>query len=277
MSFIAAGLGAVGSLLGGLFGESAASKAAKAQQQADQQAAASAAKYGTEAQDFITQQLAKSQGNLNPFLNTGTQATLTLADLTRTPGQGLLTPFTEQFKAPTAAEAAATPGYQFALQQGQEAIQNSAAARGNLLSSTALKGLDQYSQGLASQTYGDVYQRALGEFQQRYNIFNTNQANQFNRLSSLAGAGQQAATTAGQLNTTAAGQVGNVLLGTSGQIGQALEAGGAARASGYVGAANAWNGAIGGITNSLAGAPWNLARVSNNPYGTPTSDSSYPT
>lgn len=261
----AAGIGAVGSLIGGLIGSHAAKKAAQAESDAAAAAQASATKYGSESSDFIKQQLSRSQGQLDPFAQTGQQANLTLADLTKTPGQGLLANFNEQFKAPTAEQAAATPGYQFALQQGQEAIENSAAARGNLLSSTALKGLDQYSQGLASQTYGDTYQRALGEFQQRYNIFNQNQANQFNRLSQLSGQGQQAATTEGQLGGQASGQMGQVLLGTSQQVGNDILAGGAARASGYMGSANAWSGALGGFTNAIA--PLKLSDLTrSNPY-----------
>lgn len=251
-AFAAPIIGAVGSLFGGLFGSSAAKKAAEAQRLAAQQAADFAKSQGKQATDFTSGQLQRSQANLDPFLKTGQQAEMTLGDLMKTPGQGLLTPFSEQFHAPSAGEAEATPGYQFALDQGRQAIENSAASRGNLLSSTALKGLDQYSQGLASQTYGDTYQRSLGEFQQRYNIFNQNQSNQFNRLSSLAGTGQEAANTEGALGGQASGTMGNILLGTSGQVGSALQNAGAARASGYVGSSNAWQGALGGITNNLA-------------------------
>lgn len=251
-AFISGIAGIGGSILGGILGSSAAKKAAKEQSDAAAAAQASAGKYGKQASDFTANQLQRSQGNLDPFLRTGTEAQLTLSDLMKTPGQGLLQGFGEQFHAPSAGEVENTPGYQFQLKQGQEAIENSAASRGNLLSSTALKGLDQYSQGLASENYASAYQRSLGEFQQRYNIFNQNQANQFNRLSQLAGTGQAAANEEGQLGSQASGTMGNILLGTSGQVNNAIQAGGAARASGYIGSANAWNSAIGGATNSLA-------------------------
>jgi hypothetical protein len=42
------------------------------------------------------------------------------------------------------------PGYKFEQQQGQQAIQNSAAARGQSLSGNTLQGLEQFGQGLAS-------------------------------------------------------------------------------------------------------------------------------
>ncbi len=54
-----------------------------------------------------------------------------------------------------------TPGYQFALNQGIDAIQKSAAARGTLLTGGTLKGIAQYASGLADQTYGNQYDRYL--------------------------------------------------------------------------------------------------------------------
>jgi hypothetical protein len=62
--------------------------------------------------------------------------------------------------APGAQQAAlaATPGYQFALQQGLQSTQASANAMGLGLSGNTLTALDQYSTGLANQTY----QQAVG-------------------------------------------------------------------------------------------------------------------
>lgn len=54
------------------------------------------------------------------------------------------------------------PGYQFQLEQGQNAINNSMAARGLGNSGAALKSLTNYSQGLASQEYDKVYNRNVG-------------------------------------------------------------------------------------------------------------------
>lgn len=62
-----------------------------------------------------------------------------------------------------------SPGYQFTLQQGNNAINNSAAAQGGLLSGKAAKSLASYSSGLANQTYGDAYNRYLQNRQQGYN------------------------------------------------------------------------------------------------------------
>src|SRR6202008_2057655 len=99
------------------------------------------------------------------------------------------------------------PGFQFRLKTGLDALQNSAAARGGLLSGNTAKALEDYSQNYASNEYSNVYGRSLGEYQQAYNIFQNNQANKFNRLASLSGLGQ---TSAGQLNSAGQSAASNV-------------------------------------------------------------------
>lgn len=157
----------------------------------------------------------------------------------------------QEFQAPTAAQAAQTPGYQFALQQGQQALQNSAAAKGGLLSGNTAEALDQYSQGLADSNYQQTYNNALGQYQTAYNQFQNNQANTYNRLAGLAGTGQ---TAAGQLNSAgqaAASNIGNISQTAGQQIGQSAQNAGAATASGYVGQANAINSGIGSGVGSV--------------------------
>lgn len=109
------------------------------------------------------------------------------------------------------------PGYQWSVDQGSRALQNSAAARGVLNSGATAKALTTFGQGLADQQYG----------------------NYFSRLQSLAGIGQSA--------TNATQQAGNAFAAGSGQaIGNA----GNARASGYIGSANAFAGGLGGFATS---------------------------
>ncbi len=71
------------------------------------------------------------------------------------------------FAAPTLAEAQAQPGYQFGLNQGLGAIQNSAAAAGTLRGGGTLKSLFDYGNAAAEQNYGNVYS-------QDANTYNTN-------------------------------------------------------------------------------------------------------
>lgn len=188
---------------------------------------------------------------------TGTGAQTTIpTSLSSLSGSNQLTPFTnwnQTFQAPTAATEQNDPGYQFRLQQGQQALENSAAARGGLLSGGTAKALQQYGQDYASNEYGNVYNRALGEYQQNYNIFQNNQNTQFNRLASLAGYGQTSAAQLGGLGQQAAGNTSNTLLTSGQQVGNSLQNAAAARASGYVGAANAYANMFGNANSNLLG------------------------
>jgi hypothetical protein len=51
------------------------------------------------------------------------------------------------------------PGFAFAMEQGQKALERSASAKGTLLTGGALKDLAGYSTGMALQGYGDAWNR----------------------------------------------------------------------------------------------------------------------
>lgn len=65
------------------------------------------------------------------------------------------------FTAPTIEQIQADPAYQFRLNQGLQAMQRSAAARGTLQTGGTLKDLMDYGQAAASQEYDNAYNRAL--------------------------------------------------------------------------------------------------------------------
>jgi hypothetical protein len=109
------------------------------------------------------------------------------------------------------------PGYAFQLQQGNQALQNSAAAGSGALSGAALKDLLKYNQDYAGTAYNDAFNR-----------YQTQQGNIFSRLSDIAHLGQNAAAGVGAQGTALAGNAGQ----------QAYNAGSAAGA-GTVGAGNA--------------------------------------
>lgn len=115
------------------------------------------------------------------------------------------------------------PGYAFRLSEGQKALDRQAAARGGLISGGALKAAQRYGQDMGSQ-----------EYQNAFNRYQIERSARLNPLQSLAGVGQ---TSVNQLG--AAGQ--NYASG----MGEALGASAQARASGYMGAANAIGGGIG--------------------------------
>lgn len=76
---------------------------------------------------------------------------------------------------------AQNPGYQFDLQQGQQAIGRQAAAQGTLLSGGELKDINDYTQNMAQNAYEQAFQN-----------YNSQQQQQFARLADLTGMGQQA-------------------------------------------------------------------------------------
>lgn len=238
-SIAAAGLGAAGSIASGSEQAGASKNAAQLQAQEAQNALAQ-----------NQQQFNTNQQDIAPFLKGGTQAEGELSGLTSTPGQGLLTPWNQTFQAPTEQQAEQYPGYQFQLQQGQNALENSAAASGGLLTGGNEAALDQYSQGLAQQDYGNVYNQALQQYQLGYNQFENNQTNEYNRLAGLSGAGQNAASTLGSLGQQNANTAANIDLTTGAQQGQSLQNAGAATASGYAGATNALAGGVNNISQA---------------------------
>jgi hypothetical protein len=244
---IVAGISAAGAIGGGALSAHAAGKAADAQSAAAQQAAALQHQDAQAALDFQKKQYADQQKNMAPWLQAGK------TDLATLQGQlpSLTAPFAEKFKAPTAATEQNDPGYQFRLQQGMKALQNSASARGDLLSGNTLAATTQYGQDYASGEYGNVYNRAMQEYQNRFNVYNANQTNKFNRLASLSGVGQTSAQQLGQSGQAAANNVSNTLLTSGQQIGQNINNAAAATASGYIGAGNAWGGAASGIGNNV--------------------------
>lgn len=183
-------------------------------------------------------------GQEQPFLQGGYGAETGLNQLLGTaPGSFNGTPngyLTQQF---SPKDLQNYPGYQFQLQQGDQAIQNSAAASTGAVSGPALKSLVNYNQGLAGTTYNNAF-----------NQFQTQQTNIFNRLNSIAGLGQNAAGNLGNAGTS---------LGTG--IAQAQAAAGGSLAGGVVGATNSIGngvllnglmngGATGGINDPTSGA-----------------------
>lgn len=120
----------------------------------------------------------------------------------------------------------ADPGYQFRMDEGMRALEGSAAARGGLLSGAAMKAIQKYGQGVASQEYGNAYSR-----------YTADQTNQYNRLAGLVNTGMGATN---QTSNAAANFANNA---SSNIIGA-----GNAAAAGQIGSANAL---VGGINSGI--------------------------
>ena len=207
------------SILGSVVGAVGATSAADTQAAGQERAAQTQ-------RDMFNQTTANEQ----PYMNAGYGASDTLSQLmgrTGTPGtnvgdtglaQGYLT---QQFN-PTQAQMEAYPGYQFARDQGDQAVRNADTPNQGALSGATLKDLMKFNVGTANQFYGQYF----NQFQQQQN-------NVFNRLSGIASLGQNAAAGVGN---------NGAQLGTG--IAQAQAGAAASQAGGIVGATNSISGGL---------------------------------
>lgn len=211
MSFVAAAV--VGSaVVSSVVANNAAKKAAKAQVDAADKASQ------TELEMFE-----QNREDMKPWRDAGTTSLAQMLEGTKDGGE-----FNRNF---TMADFVKDPGYEFRMNEGQQAIERGAAARGGALSGRALKEATRYGQDFASNEYGNAYNR-----------YNNDLSTRFGRLSSIAGTGQTSTAQIGQMGTQVAGQIGE----------NTLQAGNA-RASGYVGRANAINSGLQSIGNYYMG------------------------
>lgn len=147
----------------------------------------------------------------------------------------------------------ADPGYAFRLSEGQKALDRQAAARGGLISGGALKAATRYGQDMGSQEYTNAFNR-----------YQTERAATLNPLQSLAGVGMTTAN----------------ILGSAGQsygagAGEAYQNAANARASGYVGGANAFTGGLGSYLNYSQGQDYLNRLRPPTPYGPPQTVTGY--
>jgi len=222
----------VGSVVGGIQSRNAAQSASEAQKEAAQKAQALELQNQQSGINFQTGEWTGQQANEQPFLKEGQTSANSLGALLQ---QG--------FHAPTLAEVEQTPGYQFQLQQGTQAIDENAAATGNLLSGNTGTALQQYGQGLASTTYQQAYNNALNSYMANYQS-----------LLGGTGVGETAAGQLGSQGQAAANNLSALYLTGGAQQAQQLTNYGNASAAGSIGSANAWNQMIQSLQNE-------------NPYG----------
>lgn len=166
----------------------------------------------------------KTEANFQPYLDLGKQGSAQLG--------GSIASLTTPFASTPGAELeslAQTPGYQFALQQGEQAAQNGFAAQGLGSSGAAIKGGVNYAEGLAGTTYQNQFTNYLAQQQQIYN-----------QLQGITGVGENAAAGEGTLLNQGTGQAIN-----------ATEGAGTAGAAGTIGSSNALASGISGIGNGV--------------------------
>ena len=228
MAVASALIGGAAALGSGLIASRGARRAARAQERAAQSAEQTQRQMferQIELQEPFRQAGLTAQQQIMQLLGIGGDASM--------PGYGSMArPFGQQ-------DFEQDPGYAFRQQEGMRALERSAAARGGLLSGNTMRGIQRFGQDLASQ-----------EYQNAFNRFQIERAARLNPLQSLMGSGQSAAN----VMTGAAGQAGQ-------NIGQMQLGAGQARASGYIGQANALAGALGGIGSAAMQLPLYQAQL----------------
>lgn len=199
-------------------------KAAEAQTQGIQQSMMAQMLAAQQAAQALQQSQKQAEVAYQPYQQFGTEATNRLATLMGLrPGvdSGAL------MQQPTIAELQMDPGYAFREQQGMQAVNRSAAAAAGLQSGSALKAAQRFGQDLASQEYGNAYNRFM--------------QNRQNQIGLLTGGTQTGFGAAQGLGNAAIG-TGTNLANVYGNLGQGLGQGyadaGAARASSYMAPTN---------------------------------------
>ncbi len=197
-----------GAVVGGVASNMAAGKQADAAENAADMSAESAEKMRQDLAPYT----ALGQAAINPLWEAMGFTSDGAGNYGVNPGAGINQRFSFG-----AQDLARTPGYQFALSQGLKGTNNAMASQGLGLSGAQMKGLSSFATGLADQTYGDQFNRALSTFNTNYQV----DANRINNLQSMLNTGQNSAAQTGQAAITGANNAGNYLT----QAGNAQAAG----------------------------------------------------
>ena len=207
------------------------------QGQAAKKAAAESAAATRYAADINKQMFDITNENLRPYRE---QGQLTLKDL-----MARMPELTRGYTAEDFNQGI-DPGYQFRLAQGQKAFENQANRAGGLIGGNVMQGMQDYTQGQASQEFANAFGRNT-----------TTQTNIFNRLKGIADMGLGATGTTAEAATR-----------TGESMGSAAIAGGQAQAAGQIGAAKAYGNTLQGMAN-YATLPYYMQPQIQPGYGTP--------
>lgn len=193
-------------------------------QNASQRQAASMQSDAAQRAIDLQAQINQQQMALNaPFYSAGVTGQNRLMDLLGLGTNKTAADYGKYAKDFSMADYQADPGYAFRLSEGMKQLAGGARARGGAVSGRTMMGAQDYAQGLASQEYGNAFNR-----------YQTNRANQLQPLGNLQNVGVSAANQQSAALGNYGSNVGNLL----GQQGQAY-------AAGALGQGNTINNAIG--------------------------------
>ena len=222
-------MGFIGSMVGGILGANAAGTASGQLSQGAQQAQALELKNQQAAQGSQATATAQNQAAEQPYQQLGS-----------TSAAGLQSLLQKGFQAPTLQQAQQTPGYQFQLNSGTQALNAGGAATGNLMSGTQGTALQKYGQGLGQSAYQSTYNNALQQYMSNY------QSLMGGTNAGLTSTGQM-----GQLGQAGAQNLANIDLTGGQQQALQLNNAAAARAQGTLGSAAGWGQFAGGLGSGL--------------------------
>jgi len=222
-------LGDIKDTIGDVYNDLSGKTAARAARNAAK-TQAEAIQYGIDVQD---RQFNQSRADMMPWLESGRA---NLATLGERMGRGDFDMPDMDLEGPAFNfNMQMDPGYQFRIAEAEKALGRMAAARGNRLSGGSLAELSDRIGDMASNEYSNAFGRQYGMWQDAYgrrqNAYTrqaANKADQFGRLSGMAGMGQQQASSLASLGQGYASNMGNMY----NQMG-------AAQAGGIMGQANA--------------------------------------
>lgn len=211
--FLAAAV--VGSgIVGALSGNSAAKKAANASQEATDKTIA-----------LQKEQYDQTRADLSPYAEAGRTGLDALQQRAASNDNAYGSVTNPTYTAPAAfsygeGDYKQSPGYQFQLDRGLDAIQSSQASRGAMYSGATQKAIAKFSQGLAAQDFNQERQFAYGKYIDQNNRDRTNYTDdrdyltnrydtQTGTVANLAGIGQNAAAGTAAAGSAYAANVGN--------------------------------------------------------------------
>jgi hypothetical protein len=240
-------IGAGGSIVNGILGSNAASSAANAQVQAGTNALNQQQQQRNNTLSTLSGIYSTDTAALQPYQAAGSTAVSALQAGAANGGEFNSTPTSAQVMNED-------PGYQFNLQQGQQAVERAEAAGGSVGSGGALKAASQYATNYTTNAYGQAYNQFL----------NTRQSN-YSNLMGLAGMGQNANSQLISAGSTYGGQQAGVNENAANQESSLDTQIGNAQASGIMGSANALSGMTSSLANIGQGAvPFNASGYNPN-------------
>ena len=150
-----------------------------------------------------------------------------------------------------AADFQTDPGYNFRLSEGLKALDRQAAARGGMMSGAALKAAGRFGGDLASQEYGNAFNRfqtnrasQAGLYTDALNRERTRQMDEYGRLSDFTTRGANAAAGTGSSQAAYGTNAANLMSQGAQAMGQGVIGAGQSAAAGQIGAGNTFNNAI---------------------------------